>query len=91
MMPIRGIFPGCAVGDMKPRAFGYQRHPSGIYAGRSSAPSVKQRAGVALHYEAPQETETEMPFLDDVDSPEVLQEWQIPTTIFFIVLGANRR
>jgi hypothetical protein len=34
------------------RAFGYRRHPSGIYAGRSSAPSVRQRAGVTLHYEA---------------------------------------
>src|SRR5947199_1763629 len=28
-----------------PRAFGHRRHPSGIYAGRSSAPSVRQRAG----------------------------------------------
>src|SRR6516162_8314641 len=63
-------------GDMAPRAFGYRRHPSGIYAGRSSAPSVKRRAGVGLYYEAPQETETEMPFLDDVDSPEVSSERQ---------------
>ena len=32
--------------------------------------------GVAMHYKAPQDTETEMPFVDDVDSPEVLLEWQ---------------
>ena len=29
-----------------------------------------------MHYKAPQDTETEMPFVDDVDSPEVLLEWQ---------------
>jgi hypothetical protein len=57
---------------MKPRAFGYRRHPSGIYAERSFAPSVRQRVGAALHYEAPPETGTEMLFDDDIDSPEVL-------------------
>jgi hypothetical protein len=31
-----------------------------------------------MHYEAPRDTGTEMPFLDDVDSPEVLLEWQHP-------------
>src|SRR5262249_51876122 len=33
----------------KPQAFGYQKHPIGIHAGRSSARSVRQRAGAALH------------------------------------------
>jgi len=35
-----------------------------------------------------------MPFLDDVDSREVLQEWATPLDhhrLFFILLGAHRR
>src|SRR5262245_38601647 len=75
----------------EPRAFGYQRHPRGIYAGRSSAPSVRRRAGAAFDYGVPQNTETEMPFVDDLDSPGVLLDRATSPLIMRTRLGAIHR
>src|SRR5215510_2813325 len=41
--------PSVSATPHKPQAFGYQKHPIEIHAGRSSARSVRQRAGAALH------------------------------------------
>src|SRR5262245_44310882 len=41
--------PSVSATPHKPQAFGYQKHPIEIHAGRRSARSVRQRAGAALH------------------------------------------
>src|SRR5437016_8630004 len=46
-----------------PRTFGHRRHPSGIYAGQTAGRGN-------LHYDGLQDAGTQMPFLDDVDSPD---------------------
>jgi len=61
-----------AIRDVRAPSLWLQRHPRRIYAGRSSTPSVRQRAGAASYYDAPQNTGTERPFVHDLDSPGLL-------------------